>query len=150
MEQLIVFIILITVGYFAGSYAESRHYHSIRRREQDYLKFPAVTIEKTFNKKLEIANAQLVTGSVVISLDYFKRALANLRNIFGGEVRSYETLIDRARREAILRMKAMAIGADVILNMRIETSAIGNAANNKGNIGSIEVIAYGTAITVRR
>jgi uncharacterized protein YbjQ (UPF0145 family) len=91
-----------------------------------------------------------VQGSAVISIDYFKRILAGLRNIVGGEVKSYETLVDRARREATLRMKEMAWDADIILNLRIETSAIGNSANNRKAIGSIEAIAYGTAITYKK
>ena len=73
-----------------------------------------------------------------------------LRKIFGGEVLSYETLIDRARREAVLRMKEEAEKADVILNLRIETSSIGQTANKRNTIGSIEAIAYGTAITLRK
>jgi uncharacterized protein YbjQ (UPF0145 family) len=91
-----------------------------------------------------------VQGSAVISIDYFKRMLAALRNIVGGEVKSYETLVDRARREATLRMKEMAWDADIILNLRIETSAIGNSANRRKAVGSIEAIAYGTAITYKK
>jgi uncharacterized protein YbjQ (UPF0145 family) len=87
---------------------------------------------------------------VVISLDYFKRILAGLRNIFGGEISSYETLIDRARREAILRMKERSKGASIILNVRIETSSIGQSANQRKTVGSIEAIAYGTAVTLRK
>ncbi|MFH1292866.1 MAG: heavy metal-binding domain-containing protein, partial [Pseudomonadota bacterium] len=69
------------------------------------------------------------------------------RNIFGGTVKSYETLIDRARREALLRMKEMAGGATVIVNVRIETSTIAKRANNKG-VGCLEAMAYGTALTI--
>ena len=44
-------------------------------------------------------------------------------------------------------MKAMAPEATVIVNVRIETSGIGKNANKKG-VGSIEAIAYGTAIVI--
>ena len=91
-----------------------------------------------------MVNAELVLGSVVISVDYFKRILAALRNIFGGPVQSYETLVDRARREAVLRMKESCINADQIINLRIETSSISKGGRN--TIGSVEVLAYGTAI----
>jgi uncharacterized protein YbjQ (UPF0145 family) len=84
----------------------------------------------------------------VISVDYFKRFLASLRNIFGGRISSYETLVDRARREAILRMKASCPGATQIINVRLETSSL-SKNTRKGSIGSIEVFAYGTAITYR-
>lgn len=148
--ELIIVIALIALGYIAGTIAESKHYQSIKNRERKFLRLPAVTIKNALDEKAEIENAHLVSGSVVISLDYFKRALAGLKNLFGGEITSYETLIDRARREAILRMKEMAKGADIILNVRIETSSIGQSANQRKTIGSIEAIAYGTAVTLRK
>ncbi len=83
-------------------------------------------------------------GSNPLSVDYFKRVLAALRNIFGGNVQSFETLLDRARREAILRLKESCSDADEIINLRIETSSISKGGDNK--IGCVEVLAYGTAI----
>jgi len=150
MDQLIVLIVLITVGYIAGTMAESRHYRSIEVRERVRLRLPAVTIRRAWDREAEVEKAELVQGSVVISLDYFKRVLAGLKNIFGGEIGAYETLLDRARREAVLRMKDQALGADVIVNVRIETSAIGKTAENRNTVGSIEAIAYGTAVTLRK
>ena len=150
MEQLIIFIVMITLGYTAGTIAERRHYRSIESRERTFLNLPAVTIKNAVAEDSDIQRAELVTGSAVISLDYFKRILAGLRNIIGGEVKSYETLIDRARREAVLRMKEKAVGANIIINLRIETSAIGQNANRRNSIGSIEAIAYGTAITLNK
>jgi uncharacterized protein YbjQ (UPF0145 family) len=91
-----------------------------------------------------IKNSRLVNGSVVISIDYFKKFVASLMNFFGGRVSTYETLIDRARREAILRMKEDAGDASEIINVRIETSSISKNASD--NIGAVEVLAYGTAI----
>ena len=93
-------------------------------------------------------DAVLVTGSVVISIDYFKRLLALIRNIFGGRVSSYESLVERARREALLRMKEQAAqhGCAMVVNVRLETAAIGYRANSKQQIGSVETIAYGTAL----
>jgi uncharacterized protein YbjQ (UPF0145 family) len=79
-------------------------------------------------------------------VDYFKRILAAMRNVIGGTVRSYETLIDRARREAILRMKESApVGTSIIINVRVETSTIGNNTRNK-SVGCVEALAYGTAL----
>ena len=150
MDQLIIFIILISLGYVAGTIAEKRHYRLIISREKQHLKLPAVTVRKIITEDAEIENVELVYGSVVISIDYFKRILAALRNLFGGQVKSYESLVDRARREATLRMKEKALHADIILNTRIETSAIGRNANRRKSIGSIEALAYGTALTYRK
>ncbi len=148
MEGLVAFGLLLFIGYVFGTIAEKRHYRSIRERERGFLYLPAVTLRERAAVDAEILDAVLVYGSAVISVDYFKRIMAGLRNLFGGAVRSYETLIDRARREAVLRMKAMAPGAaSIIVNVRVETSVIGGSANKK-SVGSVEVLAYGTALTL--
>ena len=146
MEELIsfgIFLVLMTIGYFSGKSAEKRHYQSILAREREFVNLPAVTLKRTDDER-PVAEANLVSGSVVISVDYFKRFVAGLRNFFGGRMGAYESLVDRARREAILRMKEQAKRADIILNMRLETSTMNDGAKNA--VSSIEVIAYGTAI----
>ena len=150
-SDLLIFLFLVCLGYGVGSFAEKRHYRSISRREAQLVNLPVVTAEEGYEAG-PVQRAELVTGSVVISIDYFKRLLAVLRNIFGGRVSSYESLVDRARREAILRMKesADAGGATMIINMRLETAAIGNSATQKRQVGSIEAIAYGTALYLRK
>lgn len=136
---------LLFLGYICGTLAEKKHYRSIAQRELELLDLPAVSFRSVDIPDSQILEAQMVYGNAVISIDYFKRFLAGLRNIFGGTVKSYESLIDRARREAVLRMKEMAGDAGVIVNVRIETSNIGMTAGKKG-MGSVEAYAYGTAL----
>lgn len=144
MADLIVLATLLALGYFFGRYYEKRHYKSIIRREKKYRHVAAIASRVPPATQTPVEST-LVAGSVVISVDYFKRFLASLRTLVGGKVVSYETLLDRARREAILRMKQSAIdsGADKIFNIKLETASI--SKNARGNIGSIEVLAYGTA-----
>ncbi len=148
MGNLLVFLALLALGYGVGTWAEKRHYRSIIERELALIKLPAVTLKSVDIPDHRIRSARMVHGSAVISVDYFKRILAGLRNVFGGQVKSYESLIDRARREALLRMKEMAGDATVIVNVRIETSAIGRQSRRKKSIGCLEAMAYGTALTV--
>lgn len=148
MDTLIVFAILLAVGYFAGSHAEAKHYASIKEREAQFLKLPTTNF-KTLPDDREVARAELVVGSVVIAVDYFKVFIASLRNLVGGNVSTYETLLDRARREATLRMKEQAQGADLILNVRLESASVGMNAQG-GTTGTVEAIAYGTAVTYRK
>ncbi|MEN8146539.1 MAG: heavy metal-binding domain-containing protein [Campylobacterota bacterium] len=145
MADLIVFLTLIALGFFVGSYLEKKHYRSIREREVKYASIPTIMLKKTLHPE-RVKESRLVNGSVVISIDYYKRLIAALRNIFGGNVTSYESLVDRARREAVLRMKEDAKNADEIINIRLETSSI-SKNDQKGTIGSVEVLAYGTALT---
>ncbi len=148
MDNLIFFLILMALGYGVGTFLEKRHYRSIQRREKAFLNLPAVTLKAAHYTPDQVASARLVYGSAVISIDYFKKILAGLRNVFGGTVKSYESLVDRARREATLRMKEMAGDAAVIVNVRIETASVGKQANKK-SVGCLEAIAYGTAITLK-
>ena len=148
MEQLIIFIILVAVGYTVGTVAEKKHYKSIELREDALINMPAVTFKSIPVADASLIKAEMVTGSAVIAVDYFKQVLAGLRNIFGGNVKSYESLIDRARREAILRMKESAGNASMIINVRIETSTIGKS-NRKQKSTSVEALAYGTALTIQ-
>jgi len=148
MGDLTIFLLLLALGYGAGTWAEKRHYRSIMEREEQLLHLPTITTKKVELDDSKVERAVLVVGSVVISVDYFKRLLAGLRNIFGGTIKSYETLLDRARREARLRMKEKAHGASMIINVRIETSTVGKRAF-KGKLGSVEAIAYGTAIKMK-
>lgn len=150
MGQLIIVIVLIGLGYVVGSIAEKRHYRSIISREAQLLHIPTVSVKNMIEGGVDIIDARMVQGSVVISIDHFKRILASLRNIFGGNVTAYESLVDRARREAILRMKEKSPNADIVLNTRIETSTIGRSANSRKSIGSIEAMAYGTAVSYRK
>ncbi len=142
--EFILFITLLAMGYFFGSYAEKKHYESIEKREKLYMRLPATTSKKPIGALPPVRESKLVTGSVVISVDYFKRIMAALRAFFGGNISAYETLVDRARREAILRMKESCPNANQLINLRIETSSIAKGA--KQQIGSVEVLAYGTAI----
>lgn len=146
MYDLIIFLVLLLLGYGFGRYAERRHYRSILRREDELRHIPVVAT-KIIPPGEHFQACHLVSGSVVISVDYFKRFLSGLRNLVGGRVTSYETLLDRGRREAILRMKeeARACGATLVFNIKLETASISKGQGS--NIGSIEVLAYGTALT---
>jgi len=142
---MLILLSLLTIGYVFGRVAEKRHFTSIRAREEEYrdvLAFSARFPPPTSPPMTPV----LVGGNVVIAVDYFKMTAAALRNLIGGRVTSFETLLERARREAILRMKenARAQGAAQIFNVKLETSSIGQGSS--GNSFSVEVYAYGTAL----
>jgi uncharacterized protein YbjQ (UPF0145 family) len=66
--------------------------------------------------------------------------MAGLRNMVGGEVKSYTEMISDARGVATKRMieEAEKLGADAIVGIRYGSSAIMQ--------GAAEIIAYGTAV----
>ena len=142
----IPFVVLL-FAYITGKVTERRHYASIHEREGHWLSIPAIT-GKHLTDLPAVASADLVVGSVVVSVDHFKRFLSTFRMVFGGEMKSYSSIIDRGRREAILRMKESCPDADLFLNCRLETSSI---SKGKGKVvGCAEVLAYATAVRFQR
>lgn len=141
----------LLVTYAIGSAIERRHFRLLRVREVRSRHMPVATILEP-PADWEVTGSALVTGSVVVSLDYWKRFLAGLRLLFGGRVSAYETLLERARREALLRMKERAheAGYRAVIGVRLETSQIApNGRQGKGTAG-VEVLASGTALKLAR
>jgi uncharacterized protein YbjQ (UPF0145 family) len=154
MEDLIqlgstAFILLVT--YFIGGKVESNHFKSIRNRERASRRMMVLTIQN-IPPEWQPQDSGLVTGSVVVSLDYFKRFLAGIRAIFGGRIKSYEPLLDRARREAILRMKeeALAKGYTSVINLRLDTSRLASATKDGKSTAGVEILAFGTGLKLSK
>ncbi len=145
--QLIVFLTLLIVGFVAGRVLERRHFASISERERRTASMLAVPMARVPGAELATDSA-LVTGSVVVSIDYYKRVVASLRNLVGGNVAAYESLLDRGRREAVLRMKEEALrrGFHGVVCIRMETSRLASARQGGKGIAGVEVLAYGTAL----
>ena len=144
MVELITLVVLTTLGYVFGRAAERKHFASILKREAQ-LKDLLVFNERQVPPG-DWQHGVLVEGNVVISLDYFKRLVSTLKALFGGRLTAYESLLERARREALLRMKEQAKtkGAEMVINVRLETASISKGKGDQ--IGSVEVYAYGTAL----
>jgi len=140
---------LLLIGFVFGQLAERRHYRSIRVREA---KLRGLLLVQTRFPPM-FANpprTQLVTGNVVISVDYFKVFVASLKSLVGGRMTPYESLIDRARREAVLRMKEQArlLGGTMIFNSKFELVSLYKGAQN--TVQSVEGFAYGTVLIPAR
>jgi len=92
-------------------------------------------------------SCRLVVGDVTIASDYFKTFAATLRMLVGGELRTYESLMERARRESLVRMleQAKQLGANAVYNVRFGTSSI-RSAQRRNRAAMVEMCAYGTAV----
>jgi len=153
LEKLSMFVnfglplLLLMVTYFIGSMIEKNHFRSIRKREDEQRGFPVVSFD-TMPEDWKVSSSDMVTGSIVISLDYFKRVIAGLRGLIGGRIKTYEPLLERARREALLRMteSAREQGYDAIFNVRLETSRLANATRDGKGTAGVEMLAFGTAV----
>jgi uncharacterized protein YbjQ (UPF0145 family) len=85
-----------------------------------------------------------VFGLVTRTRNLFSNIGAGLRTLVGGEVRGWTKLLTRSREQAIERMKQATTerGGNAVIAMRFDASELGS--------GITEVVAYGTAVTIRR
>lgn len=134
-------VVLLVLGYLFGRVAEKRHFKQLIEREANSKELPVIATR--YPPEDRVYRQQLVTGNVVIAADYFKVFLAGLINIFGGRVTPFESMLDRARRESILRMKdeATKLDAAYVFNIKFDTTRIAT-----GRLAAMEVLAYGTAM----
>jgi uncharacterized protein YbjQ (UPF0145 family) len=136
-------------AWLVGGILERRHLKSLLLLESGSRGVLALTIED-LPPDWHVESCELVMGNVVISHDYFKRFAASIKGIFGGNIRVVEPLLERARREALIRMKgvAHARGYDTIINVRIETATLARARSDGKGTAGVEILAFGTAISL--
>jgi len=141
---------LLMGAWITGTLLERRHFDELLRLERGAQDILAVTIEDV-PPAWSVEACDLVIGNVVVSQDYFKRVAASLKGVVGGRIGVYEPLLERARREAIVRMKeeARERGHDTVINVRLETSSLARARSDAKGTAGVEVLAFGTALTLR-
>lgn len=94
-------------------------------------------------KNIDYEVLGVVTGSTIQSKNFLSDFGQSLKNIVGGELKSYTKMMEKARELSTNRMIAQAesMQADAIIGIRYTTSAIMAQA--------AEVLVYGTAIRYR-
>lgn len=136
--DLWIALLLIVIGWYFGTRAERKHLARLQQAEHE-LSHILLSNERFF-EPVEAIHPILVTGSVVIAQDRFKLVWAKILSVFGKNLTIYEMLLERGRREAVVRMKRQAgeQNCTQIYGIRFETSMVDG--------GGIEVLAYGTAV----
>ncbi|MCP5184992.1 MAG: YbjQ family protein [Pseudomonadales bacterium] len=86
----------------------------------------------------------LVRGNTIRARHIGNDILASLRNLIGGEVTEYTKMLAEAREQSLDRMiqQARRLGADAIVGVRFTTSPVMQ--------GAAELLAYGTAVRIRK
>lgn len=81
-----------------------------------------------------------VFGLTTQSKNVFSNIGAGLKNIVGGEIKAYTSMLHESRDTAVERLReaAQAKGADAVVMMRFDSSSIGGEMQS--------VVAYGTAV----
>jgi uncharacterized protein YbjQ (UPF0145 family) len=136
----------LLLGLLFGGHMERKHFQSLRHREQA-MSHMLVTQLKSFPNYCPGSSPPcLIVAEFVVASDYLKSFLAGIRNLFGGEVKSYLTLVDRARREAILRVleQARERGYNAVCNVRLDSADVGGNSIGR-RMPMAAILASGTA-----
>jgi uncharacterized protein YbjQ (UPF0145 family) len=98
-----------------------------------------LTTTETINGK-ELEMLGLVKGSTIQTVNAVRDIGAGLKTLVGGELTSYNEMMNDARALATKRMvaEAEALGADAIVAIRYSSASVMQSA--------AEVMAYGTAV----
>lgn len=147
MIELGVFVVLLVIGLTFGRANERRHFRELVALEESLTDIVVCNGRGPLDVGA-FGSGVLVAGSVVIAEDYFKRVAAGLKSLIGGRLIVYESLLERGRREAIVRMKEQArrLGATHVVNVRLETASLSEDWSGRRPMFSAEFIAYGTAL----
>ena len=146
MSDFVIAFTILFIGFLISKVIEFLHFHSIRKREKKLLSFPVTSEQKTFCDK-KITRGKLVCAEVSLATDYYKRFVALILSLFGLNIVVYEKLLDRARREAILRLKEKCKEYDAIINLKIDTVRIySRLLGKKHSTICLQVLVSGTAI----
>jgi uncharacterized protein YbjQ (UPF0145 family) len=107
---------------------------------------------RTLPQNWEATGTVFIVESVVIANDYLRALRWVVRKLVGGESKSLSRLLARARREATVRVlrKAKECGANVVWNIRYETSAIQSifSSDAQKSVTGVEILAFATAFNV--
>ena len=100
------------------------------------------TTNEVPNKKI-VQILGVVKGNTVRARNIGRDIGAGLKNIVGGEIKTYTDMISNSREEAINRItnQAIDLNADAIIGVRFMTSMV--------MAGASEMLSYGTAVKLK-
>lgn len=142
--NLLQAVVIGATGWLVAALAERRHVAAMTARERDLAEVH-ITASKSF-PPAERDHTMMLVGSVVITHDYWRTLVIFIRTLLGGNIQPYERLVQRGRREALIRLKEEAHlrGMDRVVNVRF----LGNRIS-AGPLKAVEMVAFGTGIRCR-
>ena len=143
---------VLFVGWLAGHLSETKHERSLAAREEALKDIETTDMRNPPGFAGAEGPCSLVSGEAVVASDTFKTWVFGLKNIVGGESKTFTRLFDRARREALLRMKERAreLGCDAVCNVRFDSADIGGNAAGAKKKGSNMAVALVSGTAWRR
>lgn len=139
---------LIILGFVAGTFAEKNHFSKLDEREAVNRQMLQTQSKIFLSPKAGGKTPTMIHSETVVASDYFKNFISGFRKFFGGEMKSYYTLMERARRETLAKLieQAREMGYNAVCNVRLEPADVSGAVTNpKKKSVMVCIIATATA-----
>lgn len=149
--MMLFYIVLMPVFCIVSSVLNERIHFKRLMEEERQLADMVYSDMKTLPPNWSIGKTFFVSENVVVANDYLKRFFWIFRKLVGGNSRSFEKMVERGRREVLVRLlkRAKQHGANVVWNIRMETTIVQlNSGGDNKTMAGIEMMAYGTAFLV--
>jgi uncharacterized protein YbjQ (UPF0145 family) len=145
---ILIPLVAAAVAFVVGPIIERRHLADLDEREAAVAGIPTHDLPHPVGAHDRVRPV-LVTGSVVMGVDAWRTFVLALVNLVGGDAPQVDRVMQRARREALVRLKeeAQAVGAVEVVNLRMDTSTISSRQGNSGK-GTGEILCHATALVV--
>lgn len=139
-------LFMLGIAFFAGNSIAKKHNKRMEDRQLVVAHIRTTDLRSFIHPQSGSAPPELLCAEITLGIDHFRGFLGKLKNIFGGEVKSYQMTLDRARREAILQVveQAHAAGMNAVANLRLEFVDISGNANMAKKASMVTILAYGT------
>ena len=143
---------VLFAGWLVGHLSETKHERSLASREAALEDIETTDMRNPPGFAGAKGPCVLVSGEAVVASDMFKTWVFGIKNIVGGESKTFTRLFDRARREALLRMKERAreLGCNAVCNVRFDSADIGGNAAGAKKKGSNMAVALVSGTAWRR
>lgn len=150
MNDLVVDLLLLAlplaVAAVAGRVTELRHLRALAERERDCRDVVVTSLRELPGAPPGGPRPRLVVAEVVLATDALTSFWTAIRRRFGGRLERHRRLLERARREATLRVveEARQAGYGAVTNLRLTVMDIGGSADQRP-ASRVAVLAAGTA-----
>lgn len=128
------------IGWLVATLLERRHNTRMTEREKLLADVRVCTTKQAGPAAQE---GIMIMGSVVIAHDFFRTLIIQFRKLIGGNIKPYERLVNRGRREAFIRLREEAVlrGFDRVINVRFDSAHVSGRF-----LSAVEMVVYGTGI----
>jgi uncharacterized protein YbjQ (UPF0145 family) len=144
-------LLLLPFAWLVGAWMATRHEADLAERA---LAVAHILVHNRGRMEDAVAGPTppvMVTGEVTFGVDHFRGFLGQWKNLFGGQVRSYQMVLDRARREALMRLleQTHSLGYHAVANVRIDFADVSGSALTRRKAADVSVLVSATAYYVR-